>query len=369
MNKILFVCNTYFQLIVSIQLKLTVFKEACVDIAISDHSINSENVAIELKKQKLFNDVFYIETVKLDRKCRDNKLIFKQYTLCMFGKGDLKELKIDVFKDKHYDRLFFYNLTSSIISIFCMLYSVNKNIKCSMMEEGILSYRNQLEEDGKKYSKRIKYIAAVRALLKKKNLFELTEDFYCFYPTLYKGHLLPKQIPNISRDSKIKDILRDIFAIDKEAITFSEKYVYFSSICDFEGGKPIGEFELIQKIADTVGKDNLLVKKHPRDTRDVYKRNNIKVMKNSYIPWEAIQLSCDFSDKIFISATSTSIISANLMVDKPVKSYYFFSECDIESNSSAVNSIQSIQEILSSEALSGKLHFLEFNKTVSDLVE
>ena len=91
-------------------------------------------------------------------------------------------------------------------------------------------------------------------------MIESTKKVYCLYPDLYFGKLLVEKIPAIKTDSELINILKKVFNVDIDKKSYKEKYIYFSSICDFEGGKPIGEFELIKNIAHLVGKDNLLIK-------------------------------------------------------------------------------------------------------------
>ncbi|HGT1350754.1 TPA: hypothetical protein ACMUTV_003105, partial [Enterococcus faecium] len=124
-------------------------------------------------------------------------------------------------------------------------------------------------------------------------------------------------IPLVTAGSRTALQLSDIFnpMID---IYKEKKYIFFTSVYDFEGGEPVGEYELVCKIADLVGKDNLIVKTHPRDVRTIYKDNGFIEDKNSSIPWEAIQLSGDFNDKIFMTINSGSVISGSTMSAKPV---------------------------------------------------
>ena len=63
-RKILFICNTYYQLIVAMQLALTVFEEDEVDVILSDHSVGAKKVADRLQDTRVFRDVLYLETLK-----------------------------------------------------------------------------------------------------------------------------------------------------------------------------------------------------------------------------------------------------------------------------------------------------------------
>ena len=122
---------------------------------------------------------------------------------------------------------------------------------------------------------------------------------------------------------------------------------FFTGVFDFEGGSPIGEFELVLKIAKLVGKDNLIIKTHPRDSRTIYAENKLKVYKHSYIPWEAIQFNNDFSDKVLLTVNSGSVLGANLILENRAESYFLFNCCKIENNYEASKYIATVRQLLS----------------------
>ena len=45
---------------------------------------------------------------------------------------------------------------------------------------------------------------------------------------------------------------------------------------------------IIFKIAEKIGKDTMIIKKHPRDNSDFFRDNGFKVAESSTIPWEVI---------------------------------------------------------------------------------
>lgn len=103
---------------------------------------------------------------------------------------------------------------------------------------------------------------------------------------------------------------------------------------------------MVCKVADLVGKDNLLVKTHPRDKRTIYSDNGFKVDKNSNIPWEAIQLSKDFSDKVFLTVNSSSVLAGSFMSEKTVKTFYLYKLCNVENNSLAKQGVETLENLL-----------------------
>ena len=212
-------------------------------------------------------------------------------------------------------------MNSSISQIYAILEKRNKSIKCSRFEEGIVSYNNGFNEKGKKhYTKRIDLAIRARKKIGKQCIIDNCHNFYCFFPEYYKGIYKATEIPLIKDDDVIRNQLAEVFDVTDEDF-IDEKYIFFTSVYDFEGENQIGEFDVVNRVAELVGKENLIIKIHPRDTRDIYERNGIKTAKASSVPWEALQLRFGFYDKVLLTATSGAIISTNMMVSRPIKSY------------------------------------------------
>ena len=134
------------------------------------------------------------------------------------------------------------------------------------------------------------------------------------------------------------------------------------------GGKPIGEFELVKRIADKVGKDNLVIKVHPRDTRSVYLNHGLKIDMNSSIPWEVVFLCGNFDGKILLTINSTSVLSSCLLSDDEISGSYLFKLCDISKNESAKKNAKTITELINSAYLKGKLSRLSIPNNIDEIV-
>lgn len=143
---------------------------------------------------------------------------------------------------------------------------------------------------------------------------------------------------------------------------------FFTSVYDFEGGNPIGEYELVCKVAKLVGIDNLLVKTHPRDSRTIYKDHGFNVDVNSSIPWEAIQLSGDFSDKVFLTINSGSVLSGSTMSEKPVKTFYMYKLCDIKENKSCQKNAQDIEALLCESSMKEVFRNVRIAEKIEDIL-
>ena len=362
MRKYVCICNTYSQLILSIHLKNTIFKNDEVCCVLSDHSNNSYKIYKNLLDQKVFNNVFYIESKFFDdTESKKNKILGLLYLLG-FKPRFIRTFKID----SRIDEIIFYNRDYVAFSIFNVLYRKNKKILASRYDEGALSL-NVIDDI---YMLTIKQKCAykIRSMLGLSNPVTNIGCLYSMFTNLYHGKLKTTAVPEISQLSDTSNALKKIFSIDELTLEYPYKYIFFTSVYDFEGGKPVGEYELVCKIADLVGKENLLVKTHPRDTRTIYKDNGFNVDKNSAIPWEAIQLSGDFSNQVCMTINSGSVLSGSTMSEKPVRTYYMYKLCDISGNDSCKKNADDIEALLSNDEMKEVLRTVKIAERIEDIL-
>lgn len=336
MKRTLIVCNTYYQLIISVQMRLTVKSSEAVSVIISDQSNGAHRIYENLKKIGLFENVYYFspKSDAMKRSRTLNRLYYFYGGLfgCRYGVLD-KKIK--------FDEIVAYNLDLPTYNIYAALKRKNRALKCNYMEEGAFSYFGFPAN-----SRLMDLIGKIREKLGMGDLRKKLEYFYCYYPELYTGELTPVKVDTIGENSEIVNTLKKVFGIEKEKLSYSEKYIFFTSVLDFEGGEPVHEFEIVKKVAELVGKDNLLVKKHPRDKRTVYEDNGFKVDKNSSVPWEVLQFFVDVSEKTLLTVNSGSVISTNLMLKNGAKTYFMYKICDIENNTLAVSFVRSFDKLM-----------------------
>lgn len=307
------------QLIAAIQIKTKLLQETDADIILSDHSQNAEKIAKALEDTKQFRRVKMVKTkfYTYDQNIFDD---IKDVIAMIMG-NNKKYRSLIWEEDIVYNQIFYYNL--SILTYLVYDISMKNGIEpqCIRYEEGIVSYPAMKEVD---IGKRIKLLSMIRSLFVKKDVFRNTRDFYCFYPQLFHGNEGQRccQIPFLDKDDKeVIGILNSIFGYC--SIEYEEKYIYFSTSMDIDG-KNIEEEWVVKQIAEAVGKDNIVIKVHPRDTRSVYQDMGLTIWKNSEIPWEIIQLNNDFRDKVFISLSSGSILNASAMLNENIRTFYIF---------------------------------------------
>ena len=309
--KKLIICDTHYQFITAIQMRLTIFNNDIVDIWISDHSLGAKKIAENTDKLKIFNSVQFINTKKKSYSQNSVNNIF-DIIKNNFGHIILKEIPL-------YDEVVFYGLDLLIISIADFYNSKNHETTWSRFEEGIFSYDTDFS-----YGKRVQLSNKIRRITGRPIVDNLIKNYYCFYPELKELHLEWNliQIPSIYTTREVLcKLLKSIYQCTEMNIL--QKYIFFASSSDIDG-TPYGETDLVLKIADKIGYENILIKMHPRDSRNVYEKSGISVMKESSIPWEVIYLVSDFSDKIMLTVNSGAFISISALDNASLKGIFLF---------------------------------------------
>lgn len=328
--KTLFFCNTNYQLIVAMQIAVT-FDKKC-SVIITNQIQNADSVLENVKNTHLFENVSFID---VKATVPSSEMMKK----CVYGFAPAEIINCI------FDEFVGFNMDIYSHMVYAFFYNQNKKILINKMEEGLMSL-NTTETS----CRVLDWTYKIRKLMRKKNLRESISGFYCFLPQANKTDIPSIQIPMIKETSEIRDYLNNVFC-QNASFAYKEKYIFLPCIYDIEGGEPIGELELAKKIANKVGKENLIVKVHPRDNKEKYIDAGLKVDENSLVPFEVIQINNDFSEKILITTLSTSILNFNPVLEKVSKSYYGYKLCDLSENPLAQHYKKVLEEYLNDKNL------------------
>lgn len=361
MKRVLMVVNTYYQLIIAIQMKQTIFINDEIVVLLSDHSKNTMKITEQLNKYNVFSQTIFIKSKELANNRNVLDKFIDYYSVAFLDHNRYISYLNDV-KNKKFDEFIFFNYGIDMYGLYSYLCKYNSNIRLSLFEEGVLSYGVEISMNIRR-----KFIKRIRNLRRKTDLSDNIINFYCFYPEVYDGHYIPIKVPPICLNGATAKILKKIFEIKEETLSYRQKYIFFSSVYDFEG-KPIGEFELLKQIRELVGNENLLVKMHPRDIRDIYEKNEFNIDRNSSIPWEVIQLSTDLSQNVFLTATSGSVLAGSFLTENPIRAIYLYKLCDIVENKDAVKTVDRIEKLLTSPIMKSQLTAIEVANSIKDIL-
>ena len=341
----------------------TIFKDDQITLLISDDSNGADCVVEQLQKNNVVENALLVKTKKLTYNKQLSEKLLDLVTVPFLDTNQYKKF-IKPILNNCYEEFIFYNFGADTIAFYNLLSMHNPEMKVSCMEEGLFSYDTQI---GLKHGKIIGLSYHARKLFGKNALQDHFANFYCYYPELYHGALTAIQVPCVTINSRTSELLKAIY---KPVFSqYNKRYIFFTSVYDFEGGEPIGEYELVSQIADLVGKENLLVKTHPRDVRNVYAENGFYVDTNSAIPWEVIQLGFDFSNCIFMTVNSGSVLAGSFMSDKPVRTFYMFRLCNLEGNPSCQKNVKDIKAMLENQFLKNILSRVSIANKLEDIID
>lgn len=311
--RMLFVVDSFFQFIVATNLKLTEFKNDRVDVIIYDTTNNAEVVYENAKKFGIFENCYFAQTPMLfcgKRFTKTQKLRkYIRYTesLC-FPKLSLSH--VIKYGDFKYDILLFNSYGAMTDCIFNVILKENPMAVCYRYEEGFGSYFNEF--NNQKSAMRIKIESVIRGLFGNVNIENYIERFYFFEPdfVMFNPRYKIVKMPKISRENEaLKDILNRVFDYTSMKDNYAEKFIVFEDGGTYFGGGS-EDLDLIKIIVETVGKENVFVKTHPRSKENRFAPLGIKTNETTSIPWEVIQMNNRFDGKVFVTTASASALSS-----------------------------------------------------------
>lgn len=322
MKRRLIIVNTYYQLLTAINLKIDNFLEDHVDVFITDCSVDARLIAVRLRELSLFSNVYYLKTKDI---IQSNNLMDKWNRGLLYVFREESYEKIIPSIRYCYDELLFYNITPLVSYIFFKIKKNNDDVYWSRFEEGIASYFSENTQ-----SHIIKFNDLYLKLRGRKTFFDFSKYYYFYEPEYVffnhdKYELKALRKKHIS-DIKYKEFIKEVFEINNCRKEYDRKYIFFEE-CFFCDKLPVDDISLILEVVETVGKENIIIKLHPRNCEDRFSRLGITTNKTIGIPWEVIQLNYDFKNSVFLTISSASVLSSRLMFNQNVKTYLLFECC------------------------------------------
>lgn len=312
--KVLFAIDSVFQLMIAVNMRLTIYKEYEVDAVIYNSTLNADSYAERLRETQCFGKVFLAET---------------PLTYC--GQGYTKKQKIPkyliyikslinpeyVFKSicpdfcDNYDVFLFNGVGALPECIYNAIRKRNDSVKCYRFEDSYLSYTQEYGSIKGKFRIILENIAS---LWGRKRLEENVSGYYFSEPGLvnYEFKYPIFQSEKFSRtNDALKKTLNHVFALDKLNDDYHEKYLFFECGDAFFFNNN-DDLRFIDKLVELVGKDNVLIKRHPRIKENRFENKGVHIASGSTVPWELIQLNIHMEDKVFITTKSAAAITSEV---------------------------------------------------------
>lgn len=314
------ICNTPYQIFVSTWLKMTVLRNDKVDIIVSNRMNNSEKIAENIEKTLVFENVIHVKAKEFEPKyyLQNLKSVFSPF-------GHLEEY---FSLNKKYDLLFASNMDCLTRLVFHAIKNdkndkrANKNLEFYIYEDGIATYSRYYEEE---YS----FTKKNRKLLfwyKQRKIYYDCNGIYLFDKDaiMWKPNTVVLEIPKIDVNNiEFKNTINIIFDYQNTCDAYDKKYVFMEESF-FADGFKVNDVEVVQQIAKVVGKENIMVKIHPRNPVNRFKELGYKTNENTHIPWEVIVLNQDMSDKILLTFASTAVLNPFRLFGQNTKVYSLY---------------------------------------------
>jgi len=321
MKKVLMVCNIPYQVIIATWLKITCYSGDEVDIIISDHMVEGDKIATNMEKTGVFSSVFYVKTKKLNRNVSNVVLLFLQ----SFMFNIIPKLLLSFYFDlnKQYDVLCVANLTffAKLLFQVSVNFNRNKEMKFFLFEDGISTYSKTCEKNYHVCKK-----GYTDKLLSRKAIYNHLEGIYAFEPDAFLWEPNAPIIPIRKINCKYMhfiDMINIIFDYENIQDLYDRKYIFMEESY-YGDGYEIDDVQILEQIAKLVGKNNIIVKNHPRNPENRFAKLGYKTNDNCSVPWEVILMNQQMQDKILLTMASASIISSIRLFDEEIQAFSFY---------------------------------------------
>ena len=339
-KKVLGVASTSYHLMVFLFIKDAFLQDAQVDLVVTDKSPYLRDLYESGRLLRYFHQVFFADARRIKNPYKSafvtlaESFVYNPTTKTMLEPGSYCDLDV-------YDDLYFASpgVPDEIVKeLIKTLIKRNRALSMHRFEDGFASYTKPP-------------VCAISTPLGRKlyktffgyDVTKQENELFLFEPTLAESNVSDtestgfalRQIPKTEErirlvTGQIKDILRF------ESRSFSEKYMFLGQGTANGMQNPVTYRKLITDIADAVGRDNFVVKPHPRGEHDVFDAS-IKLYRDT-CPFELAVADGTMEDKVLISYYSTACVSGKLLFNShskiifvyPLADDSFNEKCDYE---------------------------------------
>lgn len=339
MTSNIIVCATVYQLIVALHMKKTLLINTKTDLILLETIKNHHIIAENIVKGKIFNSVCVLSSIGL------KNIGFIKGKLTLNFNKVVKQNGVEFLLNNSYAECYFSSFNSITLLLYSFYLKKNKSLKINIFEDGASSYSKYYE---KIFNNIIDGSCVKRAVYKffKHPIYSVS-SYYVFNPSVVLWDAPNvKRIPSIdTKDKEFKALLNRMFDYDSMKDSYTEKVIFLEESY-YADGIDVPDVEIVNKLAEKYGKDQIFVKKHPRNPTNRFEQLGYKTNVDTSIPWEVIALNIDLSDKIIATISSTAVISTVLMF--PSANVKFFCD-DVKTDNFRVNStievIKRIQKV------------------------
>ncbi|MCR5049632.1 MAG: alpha-2,8-polysialyltransferase family protein [Paludibacteraceae bacterium] len=319
MNKkqsILVVCNTPFQIIVACHVLRCYYRNADVDLYISSGIRGYDKLIANVRETHIFRSVLPIEVEKAFRKGTGIRNMLK-YAFKRTKEIILTLRLARAMCKKHYDVVLFSNISILTKRLTTLLTRQSATSRIELFEEGTITYTQQFANGDAETTLYRRLIDKVGVIDRLSALYVFNPIFLSWKPTKGQVIELPK-LTNLPED--FISNLNAIFGYTSDVDKYDKKLIFFEESHAMEGFD-VPDIQILEQIAQKVGKENIMVKIHPRNPENRFAKLGYKTNVVTSIPWELIILNQSMKGKTLVTISSGSVIYPYLYFGIPIKTY------------------------------------------------
>lgn len=309
MGKIIALCSTPYQIMCALRIAEEKYVGASLDILLTDTISNVDNVYKKMSEESAIHKV-YLWNAK-GRICF-NRLQKVTYAFLGAEMAKRKLKEFDKLEDV-YDVYLFANLSPVAMCLGDILRKENPKIEVAMYEDGFSTYSSYTGNFYKNKKQKV---------LKK--FFFTANKLYLFHPEIleWKPEFEVQKITPVFKGETLKLINR-IFEYDSLEDDYKKKVIFFEE--SYAGdGRPVDDVEMLDVIAQEIGKENIIVKIHPRNPINRFAQKGYITNKNRSIPWEVILINEKFEDTVFVTMASNAAMNPFFLFGKTNKAILLY---------------------------------------------
>lgn len=284
------------------------FKEEKVDLFALNIACDMHSTISIYENLGCINNVYYINDIA--QNINSKWTVFKEFA---FTTKNQKEIIKGISKETYTD-LFTTWVGISGDWVLSKLYKKNPKIKVHFYEEGLGVYLKAM------YTLRSSKLKLMYNLLGYKACRDFVIDNYVYQPNVICEEnkiYTPIAIGNVT-DEDLGYLHKDVKK--KHFKPYRQKCIYFENNFENTVYEGINENLIINHLCDTIGKDQVIIRIHPRTNPEKYKGMGYNMDENLSVSWEDIIPLCNNLDEmILITTLSTAAFSPMLSYDKQPK--------------------------------------------------
>ena len=301
-KQVLIICNTAYQLLTGVQMRKKIFPTDHVDLLLSNQMVGGDIISERARSGSLFEKVAYVENKKQTFKNRLAETVH-DFRLIRTLRKQLGE----------YDVVCLSNI--SVFSILFLRFYQRKRFELNIYEDGFVTYCRSFEHSDR--------ASAVSKIINPKGILGNVSHIYLFNPELLEWHrdnIVPITIPKFDKnDTATINELNRIFGYSEDVDTYDKPYLFMEESF-FADRFPVDDVRLVMLMAEKVGKENVMVKLHPRNPENRFEKLGIKTNHVFSTPWELILLNSNMQNCTLVSISSSSILQPYLLLGMSIKS-------------------------------------------------